>query len=109
MENTENLENPEKTDTEELLKPEYEQLLDLIAECTDREFISEFFNCIFTPAERKNVAERWLLVKELKAGKTQREIAKQYNMSLCKITRGSKELQKENSAFKKALSMIEKK
>ena len=29
------------------------------------------------------------------------QIAKKYNMSLCKITRGSKELQKENSAFGK--------
>ena len=47
--------------------------------------------------------------KEIDAGVTQREIAKKYNMSLCKITRGSKELRKENSAFRKMLDIAESK
>ena len=43
--------------------------------------------------------------KELEAGTPQREIAKKYNLSLCNITRGSKEMKKEDSAFKKILSL----
>lgn len=102
----EEAENPEAA---ERLRQEYNELIDLISATNDRDFIASFFDCIFTPGERKDFAERWLVVKELKAGMTQRDIAKKYNMSLCKITRGSKELQKEDSAFRVALSMVEKK
>ncbi len=93
-------------DDNEVLKKSYSELLDIITKSTDKEFISNFFGCIFTPSERKDFAERWLLVKELNNGVTQRDIAKKYNMSLCKITRGSKELQKENSAFREALNSL---
>ena len=55
--------------------------------------------------ELKDFANRWHLVKELDAGTTQREIAKKYGMSLCNITRGSREIKKENSAFKKFLEL----
>lgn len=84
----------------------YKEICSLIAKSNDEKFIKEFFDCLFTPAERKDFSERWLLVKEINSGVTQREIAKKYNMSLCKITRGSKELQKDNSAFKKMLDML---
>ena len=57
-------------------------------------------------SELKDFSNRWHLVKELEAGTTQREIAKKYNMSLCNITRGSKELKKEDSAFRKVLNIL---
>ncbi len=69
--------------------------------------IDKFFKGLFTPAELKHFSERWLLVKELRSGKTQRQVAKEYNMSLCKITRGSKEMKNEESAFLQMLSLIE--
>lgn len=74
---------------------------------TDENFAYDFLECLFTPAERKDMANRWLLVKELEKGTTQREIAKKFGMSLCKITRGSKELHKENSAFRRMLTILE--
>ena len=92
---------------EERLNDSYDELCSLIAGVNDAAFLKEFFDCLFTPAERKDFSERWLLVKEIDAGVTQREIAKKYNMSLCKITRGSKELRKENSAFRKMLDIAE--
>jgi TrpR family trp operon transcriptional repressor len=46
------------------------------------------------------------LVKEIDKGSTQREIAKKFRMSLCKITRGSKELSKSDSAFRKMLELL---
>ena len=58
-------------------------------------------------ATRVRKKNRWLLLKEINKGTTQREIARKYNMSLCKITRGSKELQKPDSAFLKMLKMLE--
>ena len=88
------------------LEESYNELCSLIAKTTDEKFLKDFFSCLFTQTERSDFAMRWLLVKEIKAGTTQREIAKKFNMSLCKITRGSKELQKEDSAFVKMLEKI---
>lgn len=93
------VENPE-------LQENYAELCRLIAETTDENFLKDFFECLFSPAERIDLARRWLLVKELKKGKAQREIAKKFNMSLCRITRGSKELHKENSAFQRMLEKL---
>ena len=88
------------------LQESYNELCSLIAKTTDEKFLKDFFSCLFTQTERSDFAMRWLLVKEIKARTTQREIAKKFNMSLCKIARGSKELQKEDSAFVKMLEKI---
>ena len=85
----------------ECFQENYDELCDIIFSVKDKPLLKDFLNCLFTPSERFDFAQRWLIVKELKSGTPQREIAKKYNMSLCKITRGSKELQKENSAFGK--------
>ena len=78
----------------------------LLANVDDPALIYDFFGCLFTRAELKDFSNRWNLVKELESGTTQREIAKKYGMSLCNITRGSRELKKEDSAFKKILSLL---
>ena len=85
----------------ECFQENYDELCDIIFSVKDKSLLKDFFFFFFTPKERFDFAQRWLIVKELKSGTPQREIAKKYNMSLCKITRGSKELQKENSAFGK--------
>ena len=72
----------------------------------DPKLVREFCECIFTPAEIKDLVNRWLLVKEIDKGTTQREIARRFGMSLCKITRGSKELSKPDSAFRKVLDTL---
>lgn len=91
-----------------LFEQNYEELCKLVCETTDVNLLSEFLHCLFTPAERQDFAKRWIIVKELNKGVTQREIAKKFNMSLCKITRASKELKKQDSAFVKMLKKLEK-
>lgn len=81
------------------------EICKVLAKVQDEDFIFEFFQCLFTQAELNDFANRWCLVKALDEGITQREIAKMYNMSLCNITRGSKEMKKENSAFKRFLDI----
>lgn len=92
--------------SEELIDETIEELCKLIIKSNDEVFLKEFFTCLFTPPELKDIANRWLLVKEIDKGTTQREIAKKFSMSLCKITRGSKELSKEDSAFRKMLNLL---
>ncbi len=93
--------------TEELNSKELENALRemcrLLAKNGDADFIYEFFGCLFTPAEMTDFAKRWLLVREIDRGTTQREIAKKFHISLCKITRGSRELKKSDSAFRRLL------
>ncbi len=92
----------------EALEQSLEEMCNLIAKNNDPETIYDFFVCLFTPAELKDFATRWLLVKEIDKGTTQREIARKFGMSLCKITRGSKELKKPGSAFRRFLDMASK-
>jgi len=71
----------------------------------DPALIENFLVCLLTPSELDEVAKRWALVKEIASGTPQREIAKRLGLSLCKITRGSRELKKESSAFKRMLEI----
>ncbi|MDR1901384.1 MAG: trp operon repressor [Treponema sp.] len=76
-----------------------------LAKIKDSDFIEEFFRCLLTPAEIADIAARWALVKALDKQIPQREIARELGLSLCKITRGSRELKKPNSAFRRILNM----
>ncbi|MCR4791001.1 MAG: trp operon repressor [Treponemataceae bacterium] len=80
-----------------------EEIVQVFAHVDDVQFLRDFLTCLCSPSELFDFGKRWLLVKEINAGKTQREIAKDFKMSLCKITRGSKELKKEGSAFRRLL------
>ncbi len=97
--------NPE---LEPLLNSMVKEICELLSESNDPDFIYDFFVCLFTPAELRDFATRWFLVRELDKGTTQREIAAKYGMSLCKITRGSRELKKPDSAFRRLLDYVKK-
>jgi len=90
------------------LESSLNEICALLSRNNDEKFILEFFQCLFTKAELEEFAKRWILVRELDQGVTQREIARKYGMSLCKITRGSKELKKEDSAFRRMLDIYKK-
>ena len=99
----ENTSELEAADLENALR----EMCNLLSKNNDADFIYDFFGCLFTKSELKDFANRWHLVKELRAGTTQREIARKYGMSLCNITRGSRELKKEDSAFKRMLAILD--
>ena len=61
-----------------------------------------------TNAELKNLSLRWELMKKIKKGISQRKIASELGISLCKITRGSKILKNSNSVSNKILNNMEK-
>ncbi|MDR0585096.1 MAG: trp operon repressor [Treponema sp.] len=79
-----------------------------LSRLNDSELIESFLRCLLTPAETADIAARWALVKSLKQKIPQRKIAKDLGISLCKITRGSRELKKSNSAFERILRETQK-
>ena len=76
----------------------------VLSRVRDPELIAAFLRSILTRRELAEVDGRWELVKLLARGESQRAIARRLGMSLCKITRGSRELKKRNSAFRRVLS-----
>ncbi|MDR2500838.1 MAG: trp operon repressor [Treponema sp.] len=81
------------------------ELAGVLAKAENSDLIEAFFRSLLTPAETADIAARWALVKALEQKVPQREIAKNLGLSLCKITRGSRELKKTGSAFEKMLRL----
>ena len=75
----------------------------ILTKIRDQKLIEDFLKSILTEYELEEISGRWELVKMLEKGISQRRIARELGMSLCKITRGSKELKKEKSAFKRVI------
>jgi TrpR family trp operon transcriptional repressor len=90
------------------VKENLSEMAGVLAKTSSGELIEAFLRCLLTPAETADIAARWALVKALDQKIPQREIAKKLGLSLCKITRGSKELKKPGSAFEKVLGILKK-
>ncbi len=71
----------------------------------DERLIEKFLKSLLTEKELNEISSRWELVKHLDKGMSQRKISEKLGISLCKITRGSKELKKKHSAFKHMIDM----
>jgi TrpR family trp operon transcriptional repressor len=78
----------------------FAEIASALADTGDEKLIEKFFVSFLTPRELHELSQRWELVKLLDQGMTQRGIAKKLGISLCKITRGSRELKKKPSHFK---------
>lgn len=75
----------------------WQHFIELCHETKDEKVLSSLLDLFFTPEERNDVAMRYWIIMELLSGKkTQREIAKELNVSIAKITRGSNELKRIN-------------
>ncbi|MDR2734680.1 MAG: trp operon repressor [Spirochaetota bacterium] len=65
--------------------------------------IELFLGQILTQAERERIERRWELIRLLYEGVPQRTIASRLSISLCKVTRGSRELKRPDSVLSKIL------
>jgi TrpR family transcriptional regulator, trp operon repressor len=81
------------------------ELAKLLAATKDAGLVEDFLYSLFTPSEADDFAKRWALVKELAEGVPQRTIAAELGLSLCKITRGSRELKKVDGPFRRMLAL----
>lgn len=68
-----------------------------LASITSPEEMMQFLTDLLTPGELCDITLRWRLLDLLTQGMTQRKIADELQISLCKITRGSKILKRRKS------------
>ncbi len=74
------------------------ELANTIAKLSSPTEVIDFLKGILTPQELVEIPQRLQIVKMLKQGKPQRQIAEELGVGVATITRGSKELQ--NGRFK---------
>ena len=95
-------------DKEKVMADSMEELSQTLASVNDSVLLKDFLKALLTPQEYNAVAARWALVRLLDQGMTQRKIAETLGLSLCKITRGSREMKKEESSFRKMIDIGKK-
>lgn len=69
------------------------ELIDLLLSIKNREEMENFLLGIFTPKELEEIPTRLQIVKMLKKGTSQHEIAEKLGVGIATVTRGSKEIQ----------------
>ena len=82
------------------------EIAEILANETNTAQIMVLLEELFTESEVKDLCMRWELMKLLLQGKSQRVVADELGLSLCKITRGSKILKNDKSVVKKNLQKI---
>ncbi len=92
-----------KTEPEIDLTESYNDLLDVFARVESRQDMKALFEDMFTDAEIKDFTIRWKLMNDLYQHVSQRAIASELRISLCRITRGSRMLKKKDGYVRKLL------
>ena len=82
---------------------EINEISEILSKIKNKEDIVLFLNELFTGSELEDLSKRWRILKMLNAGETQRDIAKELGVGLCKVTRGAKVLKDNNAITKKYL------
>lgn len=77
----------------------YRELCELFAAIGSPRDADALLKDILTPQEIESLTERWQLVQMLAKGMPQREIAERLNISISKVTRGSRALQYGTGGF----------
>jgi TrpR family trp operon transcriptional repressor len=82
----------------------WDELAEILLNIKDKKSLNQLLELLLTTEEKSDVITRFLITKALLSNvQTQREIAKDLNVSIAKITRGSNELKRTNQRFLKEL------
>lgn len=83
-------------------RSDFAELAAAVARLSGEAEAERFLAELFTPSECVELSKRWALMRELLSGKSQRAIARELGLSLCKITRGAKYARDEGSLLRRA-------
>jgi len=82
---------------------EIKDISEILDKMNSQKDIYNFLLEILTDSEVETLSKRWRIINMLNEGKTQREISKELQVSLCKVTRGSRILKNKKSVITKYL------
>ena len=80
-----------------------DRLVRIFCSIDDPRTMKRFMKEVLTPSEIEDISKRWKVMEMLKRGLSQRAIASELGVSLCKITRGSKVLKTSGYISRKIL------
>ena len=89
-------------------KPKDEFLNVLVEISKDKKFLDGFFKAILRPREYKEIAHRLQVFKMSFLGYPQRQIAKKLKVGLATVSRGAREVKKQDKIFKKIFQHAKK-
>lgn len=72
----------------------------VVAQLREPRAVEHLLRELLTESEAQKLSLRWDIVRLLSEGKSQRATARRLGVSLCKITRGARELKKGRSVLK---------
>ena len=81
----------------------FKRLVAVLASIGSAQEMCGFLKELLTPGEVRDITLRWRLLERLAEGVTQRRIAEELKISLCKITRGSKILKQRGAVTARVL------
>jgi TrpR family trp operon transcriptional repressor len=84
-----------------------DRLIDIarvLAAMREPETVERVLRALLTESEMKKLSLRWDIVRFLSEGQSQRAVAHRLGVSLCKVTRGARELKKRRSALRRVFS-----
>jgi len=87
--------------TEELLK-----ILGLIG--SDKKLLDDFLKDLLSPAEYREIALRWQIVKQLRRGVPHHEVAGNLHVAIGTVTRGARTILNPEGGFNRALRVYGK-
>ena len=75
------------------------EIAKIIKKQNSKEEVASFLKELLSESEMETLSKRWRILSMLAEGRTQRDIVRELNVSLCKVTRGSKILKEKNSVI----------
>ena len=87
-----------------------EELVGVIQKISgDKTLLREFLKDLLSSAEYKELGVRWQIVKQLAAGASHRDAAKNLHTAVATVMRGSRELANPRGGFRQTLEALAKK
>lgn len=81
-----------------------DDLVGALVELTEPAAVAALLEDLLTPGEIEALSERWQIVKRLRAGATQREVAAELGVSVTTVSRGARQLKYGTGGFEVALA-----
>ena len=85
------------------------EIVSVMLSSKDKASVEVFVRCLLTPREILDISSRWEIFKLLSEEVSQRKIAGRLGVSLCKVTRGSREMKEHRNVITDMIGKLKNK